>query len=381
MVDIPVNGEVLAWARNFRGLDPASAADRIGISTGDLEDFERGIKTPSLTVFESFARAYQLPQSTLFRRSRPKEPELPTDFRTFDGQKPKFGFDFLVAVSNVRTLQNALHNLSLEDDEFSYPDLPRLNRKGDPEELGERERQRIGITVSDQLGWSAGDGFSRWRAVLERLGVTVYLEKFDLNDSRGFTVLENENLAAIVINRSEPYERARTFTLIHEYAHLLIREPGISDLKFRNPVESFCNKFAAAFLMPREALRAVLPIWPNEPVDWDTNTIRWCASRLKVSQMALALRLQEMGFAPSNFFARFNWGSGYNPPRKTEGGGSYVAIRLSEVGSRYAGAVIDAFDRGAVGTVAASQALNLSEEQFPKVRTYVERRRETADGE
>ena len=313
------------------------------------------------------------------RRPPPKEPPLPRDFRTFDGQRPGYGFDFLVAVSNVRSLQHELHILSLEDDDFTYPDLPRYSRTDDPEKRGEQERRRVGVTVVEQLGWPASEGFARWRAVLERQGITVYLQKFALDDSRGFPLMENENLAAIVINKSELYERARTFTLIHEFAHLLIREPGVSDLKFKHPVEAFCNRFAAAFLMPAEALRAVLPSWPNAPVDWDRDTIRWCASRLKVSQMALALRLQEMGLAPSNFYRRFNWGSGFTPPKRESSGGSYVATRLSELGSRYAGAFLDAVDRGTIDRVAGAQALGLSDDHFGKVRDYVERRRTAAD--
>jgi Zn-dependent peptidase ImmA (M78 family) len=76
-------------------------------------------------------------------------------------------------------------------------------------------------------------------------------------------------------------ENAWVYTLIREYAHLLIRRPGISDQNPRNPVEAFCNRFEAAFLMPIEALRRLLPVWPEHPSDWDDATIRGVARQLK----------------------------------------------------------------------------------------------------
>jgi transcriptional regulator with XRE-family HTH domain len=114
MTEIPVSGQVLAWARNFRGLSLERAAERLGISTAELEEFESEVRKPTLTKFEKIAATYQLPLATLFRRTPPPEPgELP-DFRTFEGAPPQMSFEFQVALSKVRSLQAKLRVLRSE---------------------------------------------------------------------------------------------------------------------------------------------------------------------------------------------------------------------------------------------------------------------------
>ncbi len=137
-----------------------------------------------------------------------------------------------------------------------------------------------------------------------------------------------------MVSKAEEYDPAKTFTLIHEYCHLLLREPGISDQNRENPVEEYCNRFAGAFLIPRSALRAVLPRWPNEPVEWERNDIREWAGQLKVSQQALALRLEDLGAAPAGFYGRLVAGQTKTARTKSEGG-NYVNTQAFEMGNRY----------------------------------------------
>ena len=381
MVNVPINHKVLKWARDFRGLSVEEAADKIGVSIDELLAYEAGKQFPNLTRFEKFANVYQLPQATLFRRTPPKEPRLPSDFRTFEGAPPHFSFAFHVALSEVRVLQRNLRNLSKDDDEFRGADLPAYERQRDPWTQGEQERERIGVSIQEQLNWHSNEGFRRWRAILEERGIGVYLQKFELRDCRGFSLFEDDFPPGIVINKAEDYDRARTFTLIHEYAHLLIRRPGISDQNSRDPTEAFCSRFAAAFLMPTAALRAVLSFWPNKPENWERDYIRRCATRLKVSQQALALRLEEMGLAPPGFYSRFVWKGKDKKEISGGGGGNYVVTRLNEIGGQYMFAIIGALDRQIIDPAHAAEALGLAADHFETVRQSIERQRTLVSGE
>lgn len=379
MVDIPVSKKVLVWAREYRGLMPDEAAAHLGMSVDELQAYESGERLPSLGTFERFANGYKLPQATLFRMTPPPEPPMPKDYRTLDGSGAVHSFEFRTALSHVRALQKTLRDLSEEDDEFLRPNLPVYYQSDDPWLQGEKERQRLGVEVEDQLAWRSGEEFRRWRAVLENIGIAIYLQKFNLGDCRGFSLFDDGNPPAIVINKTEDNIRARVFTLLHEYAHILIRQPGVSDQNPKHPVEAFCNRFAAAFLMPVEALRLLLPSWPNDPFEWEDSTIRYTASRLKVSQRALALRLEELGVAPEGFYRRHAWAVKARPKRRSSSGGSYIATRLSEVGGRYTSAVMSALDRRVIGPVQASEALGFSTDHFEKVRHSLDRHRELAD--
>lgn len=374
MTDIPVSGRVITWAREFRGLSVAEAAEKLGIAPEQLEEFETEVRQPSLTKFEKMASVYRLPLATLFRRTPPPVPPELADFRTYEGGLPQASFEFRVALSNVRSLQSILDTLRSEDQDFYRAQLRQYNLAGDPFQQGESERQAIGVPIKQQLDWSSGEGFRRWRAVIERLGISVYMQKFELTDCRGCAILDDGAIPAIIINKNETSENARAFTLIHEYAHLLIRRPGISDLNRRNPVETWCNRFAAAFLMPVAALRRVLPTWPDRPQEWIDATIQNAARDLNVSAQALAIRLEELGKANEGLSRRF----GFRAIPKKSGKVSYVVKRLSELGGRYTGSVIEALDREIIDVVHASEALALKPAKLEDARLYVDRQRELA---
>lgn len=370
MAEVPVTGAVLRWAREFRELTEEDAADRLGLPIEDLRAYEAGERKPSLTVFENFAAKYRLPQATLFRRTPPKTRPEPTDFRTLEGRRPSFSFEFKVALSNVRSLLAMFAGVAEDDDEFVAPKLPRIDLNANPDDEGEKERRRLGISPEEQLSWTKPEAYRRWRSRIERQGVIVFQQKFALSDCRGFTLYESAEAPCIVVNKEDSSDSGKIFTLVHEYCHLLTRAPGISDQDNRNPTELFCNRFAAAFLMPRDLLRQLLPVWPNEPVQWTDAQISDWARRLKVSSMALAIRLEHLGVAPQGFGQRFR---AIAAPRREGSGGNYVATRLSELGANYTRKVIEAFDRGVIDEVHAAEALGLATKHFEEARNMLSR--------
>ena len=273
-------------------------------------------------------------------------------------------------------LLTQLQRVSEDDAEYRGPILPHLRIAGDASELGERERERLGIDYSEQKKWgSSAEAFRQWRRLIERQGVNVFMEKFPLADCRGFTLHDTGRPPCIVVNKDEEFDVARIYTLVHEYCHLLVRKPGISDENPTNPVEAFCNRFAAGFLMPKNALRQLLPYWPNEPVEWSGSEIAEWAKQLKVSRRALAIRLEELGLAPQGFNKQF----AYTPTttkKKREGEIKIPAAttRLNEVGSNYASVVIGAFDRRAITLADAVAAFGLTPRQIETVREAIKPR-------
>lgn len=97
--------------------------------------------------------------------------------------------------------------------------------------------------------------------------------------------------------KESDYPRRQNFTLCHEIAHV-IRNSGIAfgffdgDLYTMNDEERFCNRFAAAFLMPREVFKEKWEAFSN--LDIDLRKVRM-TSIFKVSGEALGYRLSELG--------------------------------------------------------------------------------------
>jgi Zn-dependent peptidase ImmA (M78 family) len=378
MTVMPVHPGLLKWAREHRGLTVTAAAKLTGIDEGELIALEAG-KAINLTEFRKISSKYRIPAATLLRRTRPAVPPMPKDFRSVAGAGAVIGFETRLAIDYARTVENNILELVEHGIGPPTPALPRIRLQEDPSEEGERERERLGVSVTSQFGWKAADAFNIWRAILERAGSFVLLQSFDLNQCKGFTLYDNLNTPIIMISKKETYDPARIFTLLHEYAHLLLREPGISDHDDRNPVEAYCNQFAAGFLVPRAALRAILPNWPNEPTDWEMSDIREWAGMLKVSQQVLALRLEHLGLAPSGFFARIVAAQKHVPKPKPPSGGNYVNSTMFELGNRYLHAVFSAAEAGNIQTAEASEMMQLAPKHFEFVRNQVDQKFERAN--
>jgi Zn-dependent peptidase ImmA (M78 family) len=368
MTALPVKGAVLEWARTFRGLAEGEAAERLGITVGELRQYEAGTLPVTIGVFENFAAKYRLPQATLFRLTKPQEPPKPQDFRTIEGRRPRESFEFSVALSNVRTWLSQYDRITADDDEFETPNLPLISISGRAEIIGEKERRRLEISPQAQLAWPAKEAFRRWRASFETHGINIFQQKFPLDDCKGFTLYEAKSAPTIVINKSEDFDVAKIFTLAHEYCHLLLRKPGL------------CNKFAAAFLIPTDAIRLLLPHWPNKPVAWKREQIDEWAIRLKVSRIALALRLEQLGIAPEGFHVRFKLRQRTRQHRLTDGHPDPTVTHLSDIGGNYTQNIMDALDRKVIDEIHASEALGVGVQNFEKARAAIRRYRELAIG-
>ncbi|HLA78017.1 MAG TPA: ImmA/IrrE family metallo-endopeptidase, partial [Vicinamibacteria bacterium] len=113
----------------------------------------------------------------------------------------------------------------------------------------------------------------------------------------GFS-LAFDRAPVIAVNGSSQITRGRrVFTLMHELAHVDLRSEGLCNLEDRAArVEAFCNRVAAALLMPAEPFReAATPLaargrWPNDRLEE-------LAARFSVSRHAVFVRLVAVGLA------------------------------------------------------------------------------------
>lgn len=372
MTDIPMRPELIIWAREHRGLTQGEAAEKLSMPVADLAALEHGEKSPNLTFFKKLSSRLKIPGGSLLRQTPPDVPPLPTDFRTIEGRPPTVGFETRLAVSYARTISENIRELVDEELTDPTPVLPRLHLNQNPEEAGEAERARLNVGAVQQLSWTRNQAFRNWRTIIEAAGTFVLLKNFPLDDCKGFTIFEYRGAPILVISKKERLDVARIFTLMHEYAHLLLREPGLSDHNDRNPVEAFCNKFGAAFLMPRNIIRDLIGEWPNEPQEWDLDDIRNWADRLKVSQQSLALRFENLGIAPAGYYNAYRARQGRAAPPPEQGGGNYVNTQVNELGDRFSYSVLQAEQRAHIAPVEAADMLDIRPVHFDNIRRQIE---------
>jgi len=114
----------------------------------------------------------------------------------------------------------------------------------------------------------------------------------------------------IAVNRKDALTR-RTFSLLHELAHLMVRVSGVSDLEMnanRPPenqqIEVFCNHVAAAALMPSAALLAepIVVARGTRSTSWNDFEIGELAKLYNVSREALLRRLLTFERTTADFY-------------------------------------------------------------------------------
>jgi Zn-dependent peptidase ImmA (M78 family) len=370
MAEVPVNGKVLGWARAIRGLDIEDAARLLDVTPDDLRAYESGAKKPLVGFLRLISARYRINFTSLLMPEPLPIEKRPTDHRVRRGKRA-LSIDTLVAMEEVGEALEAFDDIAGEAERI----VPRLNIGSaqldeDPETVAARERKRFGVSVEEQRLWrSPGDARRHWRRRIEDRGVFTYMIPMPPEELSGFSFLRDD-LAAICVNDREPTEGAKVFTFFHEYCHLLLRKTGISDENNSNRVERFCNEFAASFLTPRKPL--VEAIGDIEiPYEFSDSDVKRLAAQFRVSNRAIALRLEKTGLAPKGFYERRTapWDLPSEPrPVTAVRQPDYIKIRIKRIGRLHAATVLRAVNRRVINSFDASDLIGLQPGTFGKVQ-------------
>lgn len=374
---IPAERRVLKWAREISGLTIEAAAGLLACKPDLLRSVEEGKKLPSASMFRDMARYYGFPEATLLAADPPVLPDIPKDHRTFDGVPPRLTYQTILAIRDVQFRQESIRELSESDSDIAAPALRRYLKTDDPETVANAERKRFAVSVREQQETSADKLWMTYRLRIEALGINVYVEDFPIEDCRGVSLFVGD-FPAILLSSNEQRPQWKLFSLLHEYAHVLIRDPGISDQKrtTRDDAERFCNQFAAAFLMPEAAISSVLAVSRDTPKEFSLAALEEAASTLNVSISALALRLEDLNFSPDGYFSRIR--ALIKPPTKRKplsGPPPREYVVLNQVGHKFAGDVLRSVDSGVLTTLEASRMLHANPKLLPIINTTIEKRR------
>ena len=224
-----------------------------------------------------------------------------------------------------------------------------------------------------------------WRRRIEDQGIFCLEMKLDSKDMRGASIWRRERYPFILINHQDAeFATGRLFTLLHEYAHLLLAKEGIAcDFRGREPregVEPVANRFVAEMLLPsmtfERHLKRTRAYTYNE--HWPDSALDRLREPFFVSRDVVCIRLAEMELAPSDFYQRKRgeweqkyagrpaWGRG-RPLTKKE-------RKATELGSSALRAFVALRDKGTLPVLESAYVLDMKVE---KVEEFLEWSRTT----
>lgn len=185
----------------------------------------------------------------------------------------------------------------------------------DPEVVRREVRAELGIDFESQRNWrkkSELNPFQSWRRAIGNFGVLVFqVTRVNWDEAAGFA-LAARLLPIVVVNRKDVANR-RTFSLLHEFAHLVIGQSSTSDLEVdvsrtletvKN--EIFCNAVAGAALVPQEYLLNHPEVRNKErwSEDWSDSDLVNLARRFGVSRIVVLRRLLTFQKTTRRFYER-----------------------------------------------------------------------------
>src|SRR5262245_32253464 len=311
-----INPALVTWARETAGFSQAEAAERLGIEEARLATWEdpAADDAPSIPQLRKLAALFKRPLAVFYLPEAPQGFLVMRDLRRLPGTgarrySPALQLEIRAGNERRELALELASDLELESPKFEL----RATDKEDPEKVGERIRAALGVTTELQLRWTDNDGragFNAWRFRIESKGVLVFqTTRFPSDEASGFAIAA-DTLPVIAVNRNDALTR-RTFSLVHELAHLMIRVSGVSDLETdatRPPedqqIEVFCNQVAAAALIPRDVLLADPQVGAQgtRSENWSDAEIRNLARQFNVSREALLRRLLTFDRTTDEFY-------------------------------------------------------------------------------
>lgn len=373
-VRVPVNGELLAWARVEHGLALEDAAHALGTKPERLVSWESGDAKPTLNQLRKAASLYQRTPAFFLLRQTPSADDhrRPTDFRSFTEDTPTLENALAREVARARARRHNLMQLQ-DTAPHSLPSLPGVLEE--PAVAAGRMRDALGVTVEKQVAFAnASQALNAWVEAVEAQGVLVFqMSRVSPAVCRGFSVYEDV-LPVIVLNGADGLG-ARQFTLFHELAHLLSRTSAVCDVWREGGVEARCNEFAADLLMPRQAVADLL-------VRDGPTTPDFLATQFKVSRSAAAVRLRTLGRITQEQLDAYLREAREAAiaqrvaakAREQKGGPSPHLLKVRNLGPRFVGTVLDAMHDERISVTDAAQILESKVQALDKLQAEVDRR-------
>lgn len=305
---------MLIWARERCGALLEDAAKRVGVDPARVRDWEEGVRAPSARQARQLADFYDVPFLEFFSKNPLlSSPTIVPDFRSTFHARPTARQQFAISEVQGWAEENRLNALSLAemvgDAVPRFPEALYASTNDDPEVMASRARTAVGLRAEEQIFLKSEDRrtFPQvLRSHLERLGILV-LKQGGIQQLgiRGICIFDPV-LPVIVYGNEAP--GAQAFTMAHELGHIVLRQSGVSGPPRMGGkvglrlIETWCNKFAAAFLMPKELIVAdVGQVGPAQDTITDER-LKALSDRYAVSRHAMLIRLVCLGVVKSRFY-------------------------------------------------------------------------------
>lgn len=288
---INISPKILRWAIERAG---HNYNDYI-VEHDDVKKWIAGDKKPTFKQLEKISSTLHVPIGYLFLNEPPEEHLPITLFRRANNG---ININILDTVDTLKERQEWLSGYLKEIDNKKIPFISQYSLANNTHEVSLRIRQLLKLPIDWALNTATTDkALNKLTTAIEQCGVIVVFNSIvgtnshrpiSVDDCRGFALVDS--YAPFIFVNSKDAKSAQIFTLIHEFAHLLVGYSagvGNIDITKTNATEQFCDSIAADFLMPKTFFDI---LWIAAPNDFDT-----LAKRSKLSRYVMLRCAKDYG--------------------------------------------------------------------------------------
>lgn len=376
-----INPEVLVWARESAGLSITKAAKALSLGGKKLQpeaallQYERGEKETSRVLLGKMAAVYRRPLLVFYLPAPPGVAERGEDFRTVPEEiriESKGHLDALVRDIYVR--QDLIKSLLIDIEEATPKKY--VNSFSLDMEAGQ-----LAIAIKELISFDLAkfrkyakpeDAFNYTRKCVESIGTFVLLmgnlgshhTNIPVEAFRGFALADQ--IAPVIVINDQDAPAARTFTLIHELAHILLGATGVSGSRGEQRVERFCNDVASLLMLPDGEVAQ--RTWPLDNFEQLVSAVSNYGRSINVSGSLIAYRLFTAGIIQQSTWGKISdrlrelWLIAKNAQKKDKDDGngpSYYVVRRHKVGNALIELVGRTMREGAITATKAGRVLGV----------------------
>lgn len=259
------NPEMLIWARQQLGITTEEAADLLGVAVASLSLAETGERPLTLKQLRTAAEKFNCPYGYFYLASPPdKDTYVPVpDFRVAPEYTGRNNPRLNRLIGKIRNDREVYFELA---ESLNIP-TPTFTTHGDIEEkeIGRLVRERLAISQSEISSLNYKEAYAFWKSKIESDGVLVYESRWIPEETGVIGIALSYDVFPIILIRRGAFSNERKlFSMLHEYAHLLLGISAINDDQSFTTfdveesgaasVEARCNRIASELLIPSESV-------------------------------------------------------------------------------------------------------------------------------
>lgn len=378
-----ITPEVLKWARENSGFvnNIDLVAKKLRQKRETIELWEEGKERPTFKQLVKIAKLYKRPVALFYREEPPKNFKPINDYRRLPdviplNESPQLNYEIRRARYRRQIALELFEELGEEPPKFNQ----KIALSDNPEEIGEKIRSLLKVNKEVQIKWKNDrEAFNGWRQALESLGILVFQtggidspKGIEISEMRGFAISDRP-LPVIVVNSKDSL-KGRIFSLLHEFAHILLGDSGISGRDINEEVEKevFCNHVAGATLLPSDWFQKdelLLSYRDN----WSDEAVEEVAKRFKVSPEVIWRRLSTLKFVTPDIYkvkrqelldksTQYKKAGGFAPPHSRI---------ISSIGRPYIELVLSSYYQEKINSRDVSDYLDMKLNHLPKVEDAI----------